>query len=120
MTVRFCGPTLKELQRTWQQAVRQGHRRLILHITALLQVSEGVPPEEVAERVGVSEGTIYRWRHDFLLRRWDSLRYGTSTGRPSTLTPRQKARLKDLLAAGPLAAGHPTACSSVLVLQDSM
>ena len=74
MTVRFCGPTLKELQRTWQQAVRQGHRRLILHITALLQVSEGVPPEEVAERVGVSEGTIYRWRHDVLRRRWDSLR----------------------------------------------
>jgi transposase len=118
ITVRFCGPTVKELQRMWQQAVRQGHRRLILHITALLQLSEGVPPEEVAERVGVSEGTLYRWRHDFLLRRWDSLRYGTSTGRPSKLTLTQKARLKDLLAAGPLAAGYPTACWSSLVLQD--
>jgi transposase len=118
ITVRFCGPTLKELQRTWQQAVRQGHRRLILHITALLQLSEGVPPGEVAARVGVSEGTIYRWRHAFLLRRWDSLRYGASTGRPSKLTPTQKARLKELLAAGPLAAGYPTACWSSLVLQD--
>src|SRR5437763_13585620 len=61
MTVRFYGPTVKELQRTWQQAVRQGHRRLILHITALLQVSEGVPVGAGAQRVGVSEGTSYRW-----------------------------------------------------------
>jgi hypothetical protein len=52
ITVRFCGPTVNELQRTWQQAVRQGHRRLILHTTALLQLSEGVPPGEVAARGG--------------------------------------------------------------------
>src|SRR5438067_9993150 len=89
MTVRFYGPTVKELQRTWQQAVRQGHRRLILHITALLQLSDGVPVGEVAQRVGVSAGTIYRWRHDFLLQRFDSLRYGASPGRPSKLTPSQ-------------------------------
>jgi len=118
ITVRFCGATVKELRLAWHQAVRQGQRRRVLHITALLSVGEGVAVSEVAERVGVSRGTVYAWVRDFALRRWASLCYGTSPGRPSKLTPTQKARLKELLAAGPLAAGYPTACWSALVLQD--
>jgi hypothetical protein len=46
------------------------------------------------------------------------LRYGTAPGRPSKLTATQKARLKDLIAAGPLAAGYPTGCWSSVLLQD--
>jgi len=53
-----------------------------------------------------------------LERRLESLRYGTSPGRPSKLTPTQKARLKELVAAGPLAAGYPTGCWSSLLLAD--
>jgi hypothetical protein len=46
------------------------------------------------------------------------LRYGTAPGRPSKLTATQQARLKDLIAAGPLAAGYPTGCWSSVLLQD--
>ena len=66
----------------------------------------------------MSASTVYRWRQAFLLQRGDSLRYGTAPGRPSKLTPTQKVRLTELVAAGPLAAGYPTGCWSSVLLQD--
>jgi transposase len=118
ITVHFCGPTVKQLQRAWQDAVQRGQTRLIRHITALLEVGTGRTVAQAATHVGVSAGTVYRWLHAFLLQREASLRYGAAPGRPSKLTPRQKERLKELVAAGPLAAGYPTGCWSGLLLQD--
>ena len=116
--VAFYPTTVKELRMAWQEAVRRGHRRLVTRITALLYVSEGVAVAEVAERVGVSRATVYAWLRAFILQRFASLRYGASPGRPSKLTPTQKARLMEMLRAGPLAAGYPTGCWSSLILQD--
>lgn len=116
--VQFCRATVKELQMAWRQAVQRGQPRLIRHLTALLLLGQGQPVVQVAECVGVSPATVYAWRQDFLLRRMGSLRYGTSPGRPSKLTPTQKEQLKALVAAGPLAAGYPTGCWSSLLLQD--
>jgi transposase len=118
ITVHFCGPTVKQLRREWQAAVQRGQGRLIRQITALLAVGTGRPVAQAAEQVGVSASTVYRWLHAFLLQRWDSLRYGTAPGRPSKLTPQQKERLKELVTAGPLAAGYPTGCWSSVLLQD--
>jgi transposase len=110
--------TVKELRRAWQQALRQGNKRLVKRISALLYVSEGVSVAEAAERVGAGESTVYAWLHAFILHRFDSLRYGASPGRPRKLTPTQRERLKALVAAGPLAAGYPSGCWSSLMLQD--
>jgi transposase len=118
ITVRFCGATVKELQLVWREAVQRGQPRLIRHVTALLHLGTGLSVADVAARVGVSQTTVYAWRHDFLLRGHASLRYGTAPGRPSKLTPTQKERLKALVTAGPLAAGYPTGCWSGLLLQD--
>jgi transposase len=118
ITVHFCGPTVKRLRCAWQEAVQRGQARLIRHITALVDVGMGHAIAEVAERVGVSVGTVYRWLKAFLVQRWDSLRYHAAPGRPSKLTPTQKEHLKALVPAGPLAAGYPTACWSGLLLQD--
>jgi transposase len=118
ITVHFCGATVKQLQRAWQEAVRRGQARLIRHISALLEVGRGCPVTKAAAHVGVSAGTVYRWLQGFVLQRWDSLGYGTAPGRPSKLSPTQKERLKALVAAGPLAAGYPTGCWSSLLLQD--
>jgi transposase len=41
-----------------------------------------------------------------------------SPGRPPKLTPTQKQRLRDLVTAGPEAAGYPTGCWSSALLQD--
>lgn len=102
----------------WQQAVRAGQKRLVTRISALLHLSDGLAVAEVAERVGAGESTVYAWLRAFILRRFESLRYGVSPGRPRKLTPTQRERLKALVAAGPLAAGYPSGCWSSRMLQD--
>lgn len=116
--IAFRGATVKELRMAWQQALRQGKGRLVKRISALLHLSDGMAVAEAAERVGAGESTVYAWLHAFILRRFESLRYGTSPGRPCKLTPMQRERLKELVAAGPLAAGYPTGCWSSALLQD--
>ncbi len=90
ITVHFYGPTVKQLQHAWQEAVRRGQPRLIRHISALLEIGRGRTVPQAAAQVGVSAGTVYRWLHAFLLQREASLRYGTAPGRPSKLSPPQK------------------------------
>jgi len=116
--IAFRGATVKELRMVWQQAVRAGNGRLVTRISALLHLSDGRSVAEVAERVGAGESTVYAWLRAFILRGFASVRYGTSPGRPRKLTPTQRARLKELVAAGPLAAGYPSGCWSALMLQD--
>jgi len=116
--VAFYRATVKELRLAWRAAVRRGARRLILRVTALLDLAEGVDVADAAERVGVAESTVYAWLHAFMERRCESLRDGRSPGRPRKLTPTQKERLKEVVAAGPLAAGYPTGCWSSVLLAD--
>ncbi len=114
----FYRATVKELRAAWRAAVRQGARRLILRVTALLEVAEGVSVAEAAERGGVAESTVYAWLHAFMERRFESLRDGRSPGRPCKLTPSQRERLKEVVTAGPLAAGYPTGCWSGALIAD--
>ena len=116
--IQWYRETVKELQRRWREAVQRGQERVIRHLSALLAVGQRTPVAQVAEEVGVSVSTVYRWVAAFAVQRWASLVYGTSPGRPSKLTPTQKKRLKALVAAGPLAAGYPSGCWSTLLLQD--
>lgn len=116
--IQWYGATVKELQRRWRAAVQRGQERLIRHLSALLAVGQGRSVAAVAQEVGVSVSTVYRWVAAFAVQRWASLVYGTSAGRPCKLTPTQKERLKALGAAGPLAAGYPSGCWSTLLLQD--
>lgn len=116
--VHMCGPTVKELRRRWQQALRAGNGRLVKRISALLHLSEGLSVAAAAERVGAGESTVYAWLHAFILCRFESLRYGAAPGRPRKLTPTQRERLTELVTAGPLAAGYPSGCWSSLMLQD--
>jgi len=116
--IQGYGATVKELQRRWREAVARGQERLIRHLSALLAVGQRKAVAQVAEEVGVSASTVYRWVAAFAVRSWASLVYGTSPGRPSRLTPGQRERLKALIAGGPLAAGDPSGCWSTLLLQD--
>lgn len=94
----------------WERAVRVGHARLVKRISALLHLSDGLAVAEAAARVGAGESTVYAWLRAFILRRLESLRYRASPGRPRKLTPTQRARLKELITAGPRAAGYPSGC----------
>lgn len=118
ITIALRGATVKELRRAWKQALQAGNKRLVTRISALLHLSDGLAVAEAAQRVGAGERTVQGWLRAFILRGCESLRYGASPGRPRKLTPTQKERLKELVAAGPRAAGYPSGCWSRLMLQD--
>ena len=91
-------PTLAGRVPRRRPALDQASDRLLL-----LADQHAVPT--VAARLGVCTQTIYNWLHAFILDRWASLRPRRSPGRPPKLTPSQKQRLRELLDAGPEAAG---------------
>ena len=117
MKVAFCGPTVKALEQARREGLRAGELRVVRRVSALLELRTA-SVAAVAESLGVGETTVYRWLHAFVVQGVASLRYHTSPGRPAKLTPTQKDHLKELLRAGPEAAGYPTACWNAAVIQD--
>jgi transposase len=109
-TITFTSATVKELTTRLRLAMRLGQVWLIQRITALLLIHDGLDIYTIAGRLGVSTTAIYAWRDAFLVKRWQSLTRGKSSGRPQKLTPCQRARLKELVLAGPEQAGYDTGC----------
>ncbi len=118
MRIRFSPATVKQLLWQLRRAWRGGDKTRIRRLTALVGLAEARPVGELAERLGVCEETIYAWLRAFLVDQWASLRQRTSPGRPPKLTPSQKARLKEVITAGPEAAGYPTGCWNSALVQD--
>jgi transposase len=116
--VRCTGATIKVLEQVLRAGFRDGNVLVIRRVQALLEVGSGRTVPEVAERLGLHATTVYGWLQAFVLEGVAALRSGRATGRPSKLTPSQKKRLCELIAAGPLAAGYPSGCWSTLFLQD--
>jgi transposase len=101
-----------------QLAWRSGAIWLIKRISALLLLADRQAAPEIAARLGVSCETIYAWRAAFLVQRWASLVRRTSPGRPPKLTATERAKLKELICAGPEAAGYATGCWNAALIQD--
>jgi transposase len=118
LRVRFSQPIVKQLRWHLRLAWRCGDKGRIRRLTALVGLADEQPVAALADRVGVSEETIYAWLRAFLVERWASLRRRPSPGRPPKLTPAQKQRLKEVIIAGPEAAGYPTGCWNAALVQD--
>jgi transposase len=117
MRVRFPQALVKQLRWHLRLAWRCGDKRRVQRLLALVGLAEERPVAELAERLAVSEETIYAWLRAFALDRWASLRRGASPGRPPKLTPVQRDRLKEVITAGPEAAGYPTGCWNAALVQ---
>jgi transposase len=117
MKVHFSGATVKLVRQVRQHAFRAGDVRVIKRTTALLELQGHTVPE-VAEDLGVSPVTLYRWLQALILEGVSGLWYRTPPGRPAKLTPTQKEQLKATLAAGPEAAGYATGCWNTALIQD--
>jgi transposase len=116
-TITFTSATVKELTTRLRLAMRLGQVWLIQRISALLMLNDGLATYTIASRLGVSTTAIYAWRDAFLVKRWQSLTRGKSSGRPPKLTPGQRARLKELILAGPEQAGYDTGCWNAALIQ---
>lgn len=117
-TITFSSETVKELTHRLRLAWRGGKQWLVKQVSALLLLSDRKEVYTIAGRLGVSTTTIYSWRDDFLLKRWDSLVRGCSPGRPAKLTSTQLKRLKEMIVKGPEAAGYETGCWNGALVQD--
>jgi transposase len=98
-------------------AFRSGNLPQIKRISALLMLADQQSIAVVTDRLGVGRSTVYAWLHAFVLDRFASLQVRKPAGRPAKLTPSQKQRLCDLVAAGPEAAGYRTGCWHSALLQ---
>ena len=118
ISIHFTRPTTKLLTQRLGQAYTAGDLRLVRRVSALLGLANGETVAQVAETLSVSRQAVYNWLKTFILYGMDSLVYRWSRGRKPRLTQTQKKRLTELVEAGPLEAGYPTACwTSVLIQQ---
>ena len=117
LTITFCRQTVKTLNLHLHAAFRSGNLPQIKRISALLMLADQHPAPAVATRLGVGRSTVYAWLHAFLVDGYRSLQGRKPSGRPAKLTPAQKQRLCDLVAAGPEAAGYQTGCWHSALLQ---
>ena len=108
---------VKQLNQQLGHAFQRGDLRLVKRLTALLLVAQHEPIEVVTQAVQMAEATVYAWVRAFILHGEASLRYRTSPGRPAKLTPSQKQRLRELITAGPEAAGYATGCWTSALVQ---
>jgi transposase len=108
---------VKQLNEQWGRAFQRGDLRLVRRLTALLLVAEHEAIEVVAQAVQMADATIYAWGRAFILYGEASLRYRSAPGRPAKLTSSQKQRLRELITAGPDAAGYATGCWTSSVVQ---
>jgi transposase len=99
-------------------AFRRNDGRRIKRISALLLLADQRSPASIAERLGLGRSTLYAWLRAFLVDGIASLRPRKSPGRPAKLTSSQKQRLREVVTAGPEAAGYQTGCWSSALLQD--
>jgi transposase len=115
--IQVSTATVKALHTRLQQAYQHADVRLVRRTTVLLDLLvHHVPVEVLCEPWGLSPAGLYGWRQACRLRGMDSLVYRHGGGRRPKLTVKQKKRLVELRAAGPLVVGCETACwPSVLI-----
>ena len=82
----------------------------VRRILAIAMVLEGWDRTEAAEFNGMDRQTLRDWVHRYNAVGVEGLKSRRSPGRPSTLTPLQRAELLDLVIAGPDPEVHGVVC----------
>lgn len=110
--------TRKQLDQVRRQAERKGDLRQFKRVTAILFVSAGFLYSQIAEKLGVCEDSIRRWRKKLLLRGPEGLCSRKSPGPKSNLTQTQRKELAELIDQGPQACGFAGACWRSPMIQE--
>jgi transposase len=99
-----------EVEHLLKTAQRLGPLRQVKYLLAILAVMDGQSCAQVALVLRVHEKTVATWVHRFCCYGSQGAPRTKPTGRPSKLTPTQKAALATLLEEGPGQAGFRGAC----------
>ena len=118
LRIQVSAATVKALHARLHQAYLKDDVRLVRRTTVLIDLLvHQVPVAVLCERWGLSSACLYDWQKAFLLYGIDSLVYGHGGGRRPKLPPKQKKRLVELIAAGPLVVGCETACGTGVLIR---
>ena len=117
VSIRLGGDTRQGLETLLARADRAGDLPLVKRVSALLAIGRGEAVATIATSLGTSPSTVYAWLTTFLVAGVAGLTVQWRGGRPCKLTPTQQARLKEIVTAGPQAAGFPTGCWNALLIQ---
>ncbi len=108
LSITLTRATVKDLQQTALTASHAGDHAAVCRALALIHYAAVRCVTTVAAALAVHVDSVYTWLHTLLAEGVAGLRSAPKSGRPPKLTGDQKARLRDLLLAGPEAAGFAT------------
>ena len=117
VSIRIGGDTGKQLHAVLARAYRAGDLPLVKRVSALLAIGRGEAVETIAASLDAGPSTVYGWLTTFLVEGMAGLQVRWRGGRPCKLTLTQRVRLKEVVTAGPQAAGFPTGCWNALLVQ---
>src|SRR5690242_784005 len=101
LSITLTRATVKALQQTALAASQAGDHAAVRRCLALVDYAATRCVATVAAPVGVHVDSVYTWLQTLLVAGVAGLRSAPKPGRPAKLTGTQKARLRDLLRAGP-------------------
>jgi transposase len=116
--ITFMKETVKELEQRLGQAYQAGDLRRVRRLAVLLGIARKTCLADLLRAWKINRQTAYNWLASFVERRWDSLLYQKSAGRPARLTKSQKQELYSVIQAGPEAAGYDCGCWTTLLIQE--
>jgi transposase len=116
--ITLTATTEEGLAQALQHAYAVGSYRLMRRVLVLLAVARGEAITQIAQLWGIARQSVYNWMVAFLAEGLESLPYKRPSGRPPKLTPKQRAELKEVLKAGPQAAGYRSACWTTVLIQQ--
>jgi len=116
--VSFSKETVKRLKQELDRAYFRGDLRSVRRLSVLVMVGGKITLGAILSLWNVSQQTVYNWLNEFLIHRWDSLKYKKATGRPPRLSKTQKRRLSGWIEAGPEACGFASGCWTSVLIQE--
>ncbi|MDQ2809613.1 MAG: IS630 family transposase [Chloroflexota bacterium] len=108
LSITLTRTTVKDLHATALRASQAGDHAAVRRCLALIDYATHRCVRTVAATLGVHGDSVYTWLHTLLVAGVAGLRSAPRVGRTPKLTGAQKARLRELLLAGPEAAGYAT------------
>ena len=118
ISIGISKETVKALQETLRQAYRAGDAKMVKRVTALLRISRKEAARGIASELGCSVSSIYEWLRKLVYEGVTGLNITWRGGRRSKLSKKQKARLCEIITAGPIAAGFASACWNTAMIQQ--
>ena len=117
LSIGISSETVKALGETLRQAYRAGDAKLVKRVTALLRISRKETADRIADELGCSVSSLYEWFKALVYEGVTGLKVTWRGGRHSRLSKTQKARLTELIKAGPQAAGFKGGCWNAALIQ---